>query len=92
MPTFDTTPYYSTTCNNCGHESHCGTKLYKSIKDNTTVEYAEICVCDSCRCVNCTGKQCVQCNSVTVDYKLVDYRDLWGKLRGQQVVCKACAK
>jgi len=36
-------------CNNCGHESHCGTVLKKEVdKESGPIE-----VCKSCRCFRC---------------------------------------
>jgi hypothetical protein len=89
MSKFDTTPYYGTRCENCGHESHCGTRLTKPTFDNTAS--TEICVCSGCRCIECAGAECARCGAVTIDYKLVDVRDCWDKLRGQQCVCVDCA-
>ena len=36
-------------CNNCGHNSHCGTPLIKEVdKENGPIE-----VCKKCRCFKC---------------------------------------
>jgi len=36
-------------CNNCGHESHCGTPLIKKVdKENSPIE-----VCKKCKCFKC---------------------------------------
>lgn len=37
-------------CKNCGHESHCGVPLRKSVDNSQT----EIEVCKNCRCEKCT--------------------------------------
>ncbi len=42
-------------CQNCGHESHCGTPLWKEIKvhDPALKENPIIKVCQCCRCKHC---------------------------------------
>ncbi len=40
-------------CNNCGHNSHCGTPLMRDEEDGYTGEAYQIEVCKHCRCDNC---------------------------------------
>ena len=42
-------------CQNCGHESHCGTALYKDHKDGDN-QVINIKVCEQCRCQDCQTK------------------------------------
>jgi hypothetical protein len=39
-------------CNNCGHDSHCGTPLRKEQRDGDN-KLIEIEVCKCCRCAQC---------------------------------------
>lgn len=41
-----------THCQNCGHESHCGSQLYRQETDYDSRVYS-IKVCDYCRCSEC---------------------------------------
>jgi hypothetical protein len=50
-----------THCRNCGHESHCGVPLYKSVQkiselDDGHGEMEQIEVCRKCRCEKCEVK------------------------------------
>ena len=50
-----------TNCKNCGHESHCGIPLRKSVAqrsdyDDGHQEMEQIEVCKNCRCINCETK------------------------------------
>lgn len=42
-------------CQNCGHESHCGTQLFKEHKDGDN-QIINIKVCEHCRCQACQNK------------------------------------
>ena len=42
-------------CMNCGHDSHCGVRLFREEKDDKGEPY-NIEVCRQCRCYNCTTK------------------------------------
>lgn len=42
-------------CKNCGHESHCGTSLFKDLKDGDN-QIINIKVCEQCRCQACQKK------------------------------------
>ncbi len=44
------------TCQNCGHESHCGYKKYREEIDSITESAYQIKVCDHCRCDKCVIK------------------------------------
>ncbi len=44
-----------TYCQNCGHESHCGTQLFKDFKDGEN-KIINIKVCEHCRCQACQKK------------------------------------
>jgi hypothetical protein len=48
------TEYKPTTCQNCGHYSHCGETLWKAV-DHREPEH-EVKVCEHCRCKECAGK------------------------------------
>lgn len=44
-------------CQNCGHQSHCGTSLWKEVTDypiEQQTEYRQIEVCKHCRCKECS--------------------------------------
>ena len=48
-----------TKCKNCGHDSHCGNPLWKSVEqkseyDDGHREMEQIEVCKHCRCEKCT--------------------------------------
>ena len=45
-------------CQNCGHETHCGTALWKEMKvnDPSASETLNVKVCNHCRCDNCQNK------------------------------------
>ena len=43
-------------CQNCGHESHCGVPLRREEKNGRGKFIGEIEVCKQCRCYNCTTK------------------------------------
>ena len=50
-----------TKCKNCGHDSHCGNPLWKSVVqrsdyDDGHQEMEQIEVCKNCRCINCEIK------------------------------------
>ena len=47
-----------TTCQNCGHESHCGVFLYKDFRRKPYDHGIEgqIKVCEYCRCILCEVK------------------------------------
>lgn len=40
-------------CKNCGHESHCGTDLYKEFKEVIDNKPGIIKVCSGCSCDDC---------------------------------------
>ena len=42
-----------TYCNNCGHESHCKTRLTTTDEDGYTGESYEREICKHCRCDKC---------------------------------------
>ena len=42
-----------TYCNNCGHESHCGTRYTVEDEDGFTGEPYEREICKYCRCEKC---------------------------------------
>ena len=46
-----------TDCRNCGHKSHCGTKIMKDFRRKPYSHGIEgqIEVCKSCRCEKCTA-------------------------------------
>lgn len=48
-----------TSCNNCGHGSHCGTSKYVEFKDYACDggEYREVKICSSCNCSKCRDKK-----------------------------------
>ncbi len=41
-------------CNNCGHNSHCGVPLYETSKVDDTGEEYQYEVCRHCRCDDCS--------------------------------------
>ena len=43
----------NTTCQNCGHESHCGVPKYREERTWRGDLLGEIEVCKFCRCVEC---------------------------------------
>ncbi len=46
-----------TSCQNCGHGSHCGSPLWKEVIDyprEQQTEYRQIEVCKHCRCSQCS--------------------------------------
>ena len=47
-------------CNICGHESHCGSPLWKEVRDYASEQgptHRSIEVCKSCSCTKCSTKQ-----------------------------------
>ncbi len=42
-------------CQNCGHELHCGTSYFKDFTDGDN-QNINIKVCEQCRCQNCQKK------------------------------------
>ena len=42
-----------TYCNNCGHESHCGSRYTEEDEDRFTGEAYEREICKHCRCEKC---------------------------------------
>ena len=43
-------------CQNCGHESHCNTRLQRTETDYNGATYP-ITVCEHCRCDSCQTKE-----------------------------------
>jgi len=43
-------------CDNCGHDSHCGTNATMKVNAHDVGIY-EIIVCKNCRCEKCTNKK-----------------------------------
>ena len=43
-------------CRNCEHESHCGKTCTDFVGIGMTDKY-ELCKCDGCRCVLCSGRK-----------------------------------
>ena len=56
MSKFNPTPLFGLRCINCGHESHCGTRLYKTIKNYEAEGEISVCVCHNCICTSCAKK------------------------------------
>jgi len=78
-------------CNNCGRESHCGTKLTASefqLGREKLPVAAEI--CSSCVCNECKGKECFTCKEKRALGKYVDYRDYKMDLKGRVYKCLEC--
>jgi hypothetical protein len=49
--------YEGTSCQNCGHSSHCGNPLYLEVRDyGVDAEPYQIKACSSCRCKLCEEK------------------------------------
>lgn len=47
----------TTTCYNCGHESHCGTTLKKDLWSVWDKRLGEIEICKNCICEKCSKKE-----------------------------------
>jgi hypothetical protein len=49
----------STSCQTCGHGSHCGSSKYVEFKDYACDggEYRQVKICDSCNCIKCQNKK-----------------------------------
>jgi hypothetical protein len=58
--------YRRTSCNNCGHPSHCGVAIHKQVNGNSPIfnhrtsssyEVCRSCICDECNKINNENKE-----------------------------------
>ena len=78
-----------TNCRNCGHESHCGTKLMKDFRGHKGVGAikGQIEICKFCRCEKCTAPDWGQENKMAESYNILYCNSCHHECHCDKLVC-----